>query len=826
MSTTLDYKISGMTCENCVQQTRNAFQQVLEEGTAKVEVSLEEGRASVVWPHEDPGIERIRELFKDAGIEVEAILDDDSEKTAMPHGDANAEERTSAKEKVAAPDALLPLLMSVSGMTCASCVRHVEKALLTVPGSEQASVNLATASAKVMLPAHVDPEDAYKAVLDAGFTAGPIRAVGAAAEDQSHPWLAFTLAAIPVALMVLLSLFGASKNVVLWVQFLGASFALLGPGRPILVGGFRNLFRGKPDMNSLVALGLFAAFTFSLAHFFLSGDANQSLMFKEAAMLLLFILFGRALEHRAKDSAFGTLSKLLSDEPKKARRVEDGQVEEVAVSELKRGDQVLIERGSRAPVDGILIEGDSAFDESLITGESLPVQRQKGDPVIAGAINCEGPVTMIVTRAGAESTLRQLVALVSQAQAEKAPIQRYVDKVASVFVPIVLGIALLTLATWLLLGESWSYALSHFVAVLVVACPCALGLATPTAIVVGSGLALRHGILVKSAGILESLSKLGLLAFDKTGTLTEGKPKVTSLLGDKEKQGDAVALAKQSQHPLSKAIAQSSAASEASFRLVKEIPGLGIKGKTQSREAWALGALDLLIQEGMTIPEDLAQSLKGDEVKGCTLVYFGQGSELCLVFALRDQPRPEAAGLLSYVKSQGLETCLLTGDRESAAKFVAEELGLANWKASLRPEQKLEQLDELKKKTAPRLVAMFGDGINDAPALARADVGISLADGTDVAREAGDIILLNPGLGGFRQVLEISRATLRKIRQNLVWATVYNLAGIPLAAGVLTPWGLELTPSFAGLAMAFSSVSVVTNSLLLNRFKVSRALLE
>lgn len=826
MSVTLDYKISGMKGENCAQETQLAFEQLAEDGKALVEVSLKDRRAKVVWLLGDPGFKRVSAALQEIGLEVEAIPESNEKLEEKGTRERESDAEVSAEEKAKESDALLPLLMSVSGMTCASCVRHVEKALLTIPGSQQASVNLATASAKVMLPAEVDPQEVYKAVVDAGFEAGPIRPAGSKEENKGHPWFLFTLAAIPVAVMILSSFFGAAPKARLWIQFLGASFALLVPGRAILFGGFRNLFKGKPEMNSLVALGLFAAYAFSLAHFISPGAEAQGLMFKEAAMLLLFILFGRALEHRARDSAFGSLSKLLSEEPKKARRIHLGQVEEVPCSELKRGDRVLIERGSRAPVDGVLIEGDSAFDESLITGESLPVQRQKGDPVIAGAINSESPVTMMVTRAGEESTLRQLVALVSQAQAEKAPIQRYVDKVAAVFVPIVLGIALLTLMAWLLLGQSWSYALSHFVAVLVVACPCALGLATPTAIVVGSALALRHGILVKSAGILEGLSNLGLLAFDKTGTLTEGKPKVTNLLGDKAKQEDAVALAKQSQHPLSRAIALDSRTSNVSFRLVKESPGLGVTGKTEAREKWALGALDLMVQEGMSVPEELAEKLKGDEVRGCTLVYFGQGAEVCLVFALRDQPRPEAAALLSYVRSQGLETCLLTGDRESAARSVAEDLGLANWKAGLRPEQKLEQLDELKKQTAPKLVAMFGDGINDAPALARADVGISLADGTDVAREAGDIILLNPGLGGFPQVLEISQATLRKIRQNLVWATVYNLAGIPLAAGVLTPWGLELTPSFAGLAMAFSSVSVVTNSLLLNRFKVSRAMPE
>lgn len=823
MSVTMDYKISGMTGQGCVQKAEEAFSQLSQEKPLKVELSLEEARARVTFPGEAPELEQVQQALNAFGFNLEKCEGATPEMGPEDSKETGQDEANSGQD---AQNTLLPLLLSVSGMTCASCVRHVEKALLTIPGSEQASVNLATASAKVSLPPDLDPQEVYKVVEDAGFQAGPLRAAGETVTQQGNPWLAFTLAAIPVATMILSAVLGVAPEALLWIQCLGASFALAIPGRSILGGGVRNLFRLKPDMNSLVALGLIAAYLFSLTHFISADGASGHLMFKEASMLLLFILFGRALEHKARDSAFGALSNLLRDEPKRARRVNDGQIEEVLCSELKRGDRVLVERGSRAPVDGVIVDGSSAFDESLITGESLPVQRSKGDPVIAGAINSEGPITMMVTRAGEDTTLRQLVALVSQAQAEKAPIQRYVDRVASVFVPIVLGIALLTLAIWLGTGATWSYGLSRFVAVLVVACPCALGLATPTAIVVGSSVALRHGILVKSAGVLEGLSHLGTLAFDKTGTLTEGKPMVVAIFGDEDGSGDARALASQSQHPLSKAIAASGDVSELAFRLVKETPGQGIMGKTKDRVKCFLGALDLMEAQGLSLTEDLQEAIKSEDARGCTLVFFAQGDAIKLVFALRDQIRSEAPSLLAFLKSQGLQTCLLTGDREDAAKFVAKDLGLENWKAGLRPEQKLATLDELKKEAAPKLVAMFGDGINDAPALARADVGISLAEGTDVAREAGDIILLTPGLGAFRQALEISRATLRKIRQNLLWATVYNLAGIPLAAGLFAPWGWDLTPSFAGLAMAFSSVSVVTNSLFLNRFTATPSTLE
>jgi P-type Cu+ transporter len=817
MTVELEYKVEGMTCSNCVRHVIRAFEELDGDGKPMVVVFLDESRATAKWPKTAPDFALIHETLQEAGYQVSTLEDPRGKAASLAIGES--EEARAIADEPSSKAAEVALLISVSGMTCASCVAHVEKALGKVEGTADATVNLATASARVMIPAKLDPQVIYKAIEDAGYSAGPLRQIGQSDESQPKPWLAFTLAAVPVSVMVLAPIVSPDPAALLWVQLIACSIALVTAGREILMGGGKALLSFRPDMNSLVALGLLAAYFYSVGIFFQQEPGAGSLMFKEASMLLLFILFGRALEHGARRSAFGSLSQLLSEEPKTARKVVDSEITEVPTSELRRGDRVLIERGSRAPVDGLIIEGTSAFNESLITGESLPVQRAVGELVLAGSINAESPVTIEVTRAGEDSTLRQLVALVSTAQAEKAPIQRFVDKIAAVFVPIVLGIAIITFLSWFFLTGSLALALSHFVAVLVVACPCALGLATPTALVVGSSVALRHGILVKSAPILEALSSLSLIAFDKTGTLTEGHPKVQATVGDKECLPPAAALAALSQHPLSKAIAGLATESKATLRGSKEQSGKGVTAVDSEDRLHVLGARELLEENGFSIDPDLITGVAEEESYGSTLVWYGSGQKARLVFALRDGERPEAKELISQLKASGLRCHLLTGDHEKAAQLVARQVGISDWKSKLRPEQKLEELDRLKREVAPGLLAMVGDGINDAPALARADIGISLASGTDVAREAGDIVLLKSGLEGLKYALDISRATLRKVRQNLLWATAYNLAGIPLAAGLFSPLGVELPPSFAGLAMALSSVSVVANSLLLNRFQ-------
>jgi P-type Cu+ transporter len=810
MALQLDYKVTGMTCQNCVRHVKRAFEELDENGKPEVEIFLAEDRASVRWPASEPARSLIASSLEEAGYQIGPLAELESEPYEAP---------------ITASDLdMVPLLISVSGMTCASCVSHVEKAISHVRGTAGPSVNLTMATARVLISPETDPKTIYQAIEKAGYGAGPLTD-GQAQEESGNPWRSFTIAAVPIAFMIIFQLLSKTPKHIALVQ-MGVSFLLLlWPGREIFLGGFTALFRLKPDMNSLVALGLFAAISFSVGTFFLStASPVPALLFKEAGLLLLFILFGRALEQGARHSAFGALSQLLSEEPQSARKVINGELTEVRTGDLKRGDHVFIERGSRAPVDGLIIEGQSAFNESLITGESLPVSRGPGSTVLAGSINSDSPVTIEVTRAGADSTLRQLVALVSRAQAEKAPIQRFVDRVALVFVPIVLAIALLTLGLWLLLGAPLAYALSHCVAVLVVACPCALGLATPTAIVVGSAVALRQGILVKSAPVLEGLARLGLVAFDKTGTLTKGKPELVATEGALDQLQHAVSLAKQSRHPLSKAIASQETKALPGLDSVKEEPGHGITALNDRGQRVALGSEALLQNHSMVIPEFLREAISKERERGSTLVWYGCEGEARLVFALRDTAREEARAVVSELQSDGIECVVLTGDHEAAAKLVASQVGISSWKAQLRPEQKLEELDSLKRRVQPKLLAMIGDGINDAPALARADIGISLGSGTDVAREAGDIILLSPGLGALSTALKISRATLRKVRQNLLWATVYNIAGIPLAAGLFVSVGVELPPSFAGLAMALSSVSVVANSLLLNRLKTSRPL--
>ena len=835
-----DFEVRGMTCASCVARVERALTAL--PGVTEASVNLVNNRARVTLSEPVPDA-RLAEAVESAGYEL------------RPDG-PSAHRRDFA----------------IGGMTCASCVARVESALNAVPGVTEASVNLVNNRARVTLSEPVPNARLVEAVEAAGYELRPIseesssqdKSAGqGAAETEASPWRPVIIAAvIGAALMALHQLHHQTGRPGELLQGLLTLILLAVPARAIVTTGSRALLRGSPEMNSLVTLGLGAA---TLESFWLLTLAPESrgearLLFMEAGMLATFILFGRALEEGARRRAFGALETLLDREPKRARRLVDGETEECAIEDLAIGDRLRLTRGERVPVDARIVEGHSAFDESLITGESAPGERGPGDEVMAGTVNLEHPLTVEVTRVGAESTLRRLVDLVARAQADKAPVQRFADQVAAVFVPIVLVIAALTFAFWWFTGAGAFVAVTRAVAVLVVACPCALGLATPTAVVVGSALALDRGLLVKSAPALETLARLDTVVFDKTGTLTLGKPSVTGVYGgaeggsrspDSDEAGDrldprAAALAGRSRHPLSLAIvahvagrsdtegdveADAEADSEPSPAKapssdpldgwsVEERDGRGLVATGPDGDGrLALGSRTLMESLELTISDAIAEAAERAAGAGASLVWFGVDERVEAVIALRDEPRPEAAAVVSALHELGVKARVLSGDIRPSVAAVAERLGLGSdeFEAELKPADKLARLDELK--SGGRRVAMVGDGINDAPALARADLGIAMGSGTDVAQEAGDIVLLSGDLRGLPTAIAIGRATLRRVRLNLVWATGYNLIGIPLAAGVFLPWGWSLSPSFAGLAMAFSSVSVVLSSLLLRRYR-------
>lgn len=705
-------------------------------------------------------------------------------------------------------------------MTCASCVARVEAALLDVPGVQQASVNLATEEALVAHGPSVSFQDLAEAMDAAGYVLELQDALQSPPERALawRPVLWSLLLAAPV-----IALHFARPGV--WndaIQWLLCTVLLLTTGRLFFEIGFKALARFKPEMNSLIALGLSAAYGYSSVVMALGRSHGHGVLLMDVAMLVLFIRFGRALEERARYAAFDSLSVLLATEPKHARKVAAEGLVDCEVGELQVGDVIEVARGEVSPLDGRVVTGQSEFNEALITGEPLPVSKAMGSEVLAGSLNEQASVRVEVTRAGDDSTLRQLVRRVSQAQAAKAPIQRFADQIAAVFVPIVIGIASLTLLLWLSLGAGVEVAVSRAVAVLVIACPCALGLATPTAVVVGSSLALRHGLLVKRAPVLEALARVRCVAFDKTGTLTLGRPQYQQSLGEASGLEAAVSLAQSSSHPLSRALQRWGA--EQGFEAedcedLEEIPGVGLKGRLHGCELALLS--DRGVRErGIEIPSELEQQAQDLRLQGAAVTWFVRAGALSAGLVFRDGLRAEAGAAIKQLNKWGVSCVIISGDSQNTVTAVAEELSTAGAPlralGELRPEDKDRAIQELKAEfNGP--VAFVGDGINDALALSTADVGLAMGSGTAVARMTGDMVLLRGGIELLVQAVDISRRTLQRIRWNLFFATIYNALALPLAAGLFSPWGLEWPPSLAAMAMALSSVTVVTSSLLLAR---------
>ncbi|OIN51992.1 copper-translocating P-type ATPase [Pseudomonas azotoformans] len=716
--------------------------------------------------------------------------------------------------------------LPISGMTCASCAGRVERALGKVPGVQSVSVNLANERAHVEVLGQMDPSVLIAAVDKAGYTASLPQSETATDVDQARRlhrerWslLLAILLALPLVLPMLVEPFGLHWMLPAWAQFALATPVQFIFGARFYIAAWKAVRAGAGNMDLLVAIGTSAGYGLSIYEW-LTGHPGMAphLYFEASAVVIALVLLGKYLESRAKRQTASAIRALEALRPERAIRVLDGREEDVAINALKLNDLVLVKPGERFPVDGEVVEGQSHADEALISGESLPVPKQPGDKVTGGAINGEGRLLVRTLALGAESVLARIIRLVEDAQAAKAPIQKLVDKVSQVFVPAVLVLALITLVGWWLYGASLETAIINAVAVLVIACPCALGLATPTAIMAGTGVAARHGILIKDAEALERAHEVSAVVFDKTGTLTSGAPKIAHLAAVDGNEAlllqHAGALQRGSEHPLAKAVLD--ACNEQGLEVAdvtasQSLTGRGIAG-TLNGQQLALGNRRLLEESGLNAG-DLADSAKAWEAEGRTLSWLiAQGAQprVLGLFAFGDTLKPGALEAVQQLKAQHISSHLLTGDNRGSARVVAEALGIEDVHAEVLPADKAATVAELKK---TGVVAMVGDGINDAPALAAADIGIAMGGGTDVAMHAAGITLMRGDPRLVPAALEISRKTYAKIRQNLFWAFVYNLIGIPLAA-----FGL-LNPVLAGAAMALSSVSVVSNALLLKTWK-------
>ncbi|MFN4010232.1 MAG: heavy metal translocating P-type ATPase [Pannonibacter sp.] len=721
--------------------------------------------------------------------------------------------------------------LDITGMTCGGCAARLQRTLAAADGVSDANVNFALERATVTLRRKMSPAPFIALVEQAGFQARLHDEPGVSARqerekaeagqraDERRTGLLLVMAVLltlPLVVPMVLMPFGIHWMPSPMTQLLLATPVQVFVGARFYRGAVKALASGGANMDVLVALGTSAAFGYSLYRVFVPGGAGH-LYFEASAVILTLVLLGKLLETRAKRSTSAAVRALAALRPDTANRMVGEDVETVPLSEIRLGDRVLVRPGERVPVDGTILSGTSELDEALITGESLPVTRQSGDWVTAGTVNGSGALQVDVGALGEDTTLARIIRLVEGAQASRAPVQKLVDQVSAVFVPVVLVLAALTFAAWWFLAADFDAALSTAVAVLVIACPCALGLATPTALVAGTGAAARAGILIRDIEALEVAHRLKVVAFDKTGTLTEGRPVVTDVVAF-DKDTDrllSVAASAQlaSEHPLAHAMVNAARARNLPLAAPKEfeaVPGQGLVAVIGGH-ALAIGNEALMDQ--LKIDRFTADSLRRNfEADGKTSVIVALDGRAVGVIAMADEIRPTARGALEALKAQGIRTAMVTGDTEAVARSVAARIGLDDVRASVRPEGKAEAIASLRQ-SAGGAVAMVGDGLNDAPALAAADIGIAMGSGADVAMEAAGITLMRSDPLMVAEAIAVSRATFAKIRQNLFWAFAYNVIGIPLAA-----MGL-LSPALAGAAMALSSVSVVTNASLLRRWK-------
>jgi P-type Cu+ transporter len=809
--------LTGMSCATCAVTIEKGLTDTHGIEGAKVNFAAE--KASVEYDPEKINLEKIKDTISGLGYGIA------TKKSIFP----------------------------VHGMTCASCVARVEEALRSVPGVISANVNLSSEKATVEYIDSTDAAEMRRVVSDAGYELGPeaqrledvtISARNAMNTVRNRFILAAVFSAVIMILMYTPGFIG--KEFILWVLATPVQFWA---GWRFYKGAWGALKHRTTDMNTLVAVGTSAAYLYSVVavlfpFIFTSSGIQPDLYFDTSALIITLILLGRFLEARARGQTSDAIKKLVGMQPKTAQVVRDGQMIELPIEEVQVGDTIQVRPGERIPVDGIMRQGYSSIDESMITGESIPVEKKTGDEVIGATINKTGGFQFEATRIGKDTTLARIVRLVEEAQGSKAPIQRLADVIASYFVPIVLSLAVVTFIIWFFLGPkpSLTFAFLNFIAVLIIACPCALGLATPTAIMVGTGKGAENGVLIRSAEALERMQKINTVLLDKTGTLTIGEPQVTDILEVAPYSKNDVlritaSLEIQSEHPLGEAVVKE--AEEKMLELThaegfNAIPGQGAEASVEGKNV-IVGNIKLLKDRGLSL-NGLEQKATELWEQGKTVMFLGVEGKAAGIIALADTIKPNSKDVVAKLHQMGVEVAMITGDNKRTAEAIAKEAGIERVLAEVVPERKAEEVKKLQ--AEGKIVAMVGDGINDAPALAQSDIGMAIGTGTDVAMETGDVTLISGDLAGIVTAISLSRRTMNTVKQNLFWAFAYNVLLIPVAAGILylvfgksgVPEGLQwilgkygfLNPILAAAAMAASSVTVVSNSLRLRGFKPSK----
>lgn len=812
------FDIEGMTCASCAQTVEKATAKL--NGVSKATVNLATEKLNIEYDENKLSESDIQKAVSDAGYEALS----------------NVQQRT----------------FDIEGMTCASCAQTIEKATNKLTGVSKASVNLATEKMVVDFdPSTINVSDITKAVSDAGYEA--IEQVDSAdtvdkdrEKKQKHikeMWQRFWLSAVftvPLLYVAMGHMVGLPLPTFLDPMMHPETFAMvqliltipvLYLGRSFFTVGFKALFKGHPNMDSLVALGTSAAVAYSLygTAMIFSGDPQftMALYYESAGVILTLITLGKYFEAVSKGKTSEAIKKLMGLAPKNARVFRNGQEMEIPVDSVQLDDTIIVRPGEKIPVDGVVIEGSSAIDESMLTGESMPVEKKVGDNVIGASINKNGSFHFKATKVGKDTALSQIIKLVEDAQGSKAPIAKMADKISGVFVPIVMVLSMLACLAWYFLGqESWVFALTITISVLVIACPCALGLATPTAIMVGTGKGAENGVLIKSGDALETTHKIQTIVFDKTGTITEGKPKVTDIITTNGMEQDellrlAASAEKGSEHPLGEAIVNGAEESNLAFAATEEfnaIPGHGIEVMIEGSRL-LLGNKKLMDDRNISLGN---LSVTSDQLaeQGKTPMYIAKDGSIAGIIAVADTIKPNSIPAIKKLHQMGIEVAMITGDNKRTAQAIAKQVGINRVLSEVLPEDKANEVMKLQKEG--RKVAMVGDGINDAPALAQADIGIAIGSGTDVAMESADIVLMRSDLMDVPTAVELSKATIKNIKENLFWAFAYNTLGIPVAMGVLYLFGGPLlNPMIAGAAMSFSSVSVLLNALRLKGFKPS-----
>ncbi|ADP19046.1 copper-translocating P-type ATPase 3 [Achromobacter xylosoxidans A8] len=811
-SVAVSLPIEGMTCASCVGRVEKALKAV--PGVNQASVNLATERADITFAG-----------APDVAAAVQAV------------------------QKAGYAVAETTIELSVTGMTCASCVGRVEKALKAVPGVSNASVNLATERASITAAGGVPASALIQAVAKAGYEAKTLSAeasdTDAVAERQAAELKSLkraltiaTIFALPVFILemgahivpafhhVIAETIGTQNS--WYLQFVLASIVLFGPGLRFFKKGIPALLRGAPDMNSLVAVGTSAAYAYSVVATFaaqLLPAGTVNVYYEAAAVIVALILLGRYMEARAKGNTSEAIKRLLGLQAKTARVVRNGATLELAIEEVVAGDLIEVRPGERIPVDGEVVEGNSYIDESMISGEPVPVEKQPGSEVVGGTVNQNGALTFRATKVGGDTLLAQIIRMVEQAQGSKLPIQAMVDRITMWFVPAVMAAAVVTFIIWLTFGPepALTFALVNAVAVLIIACPCAMGLATPTSIMVGTGRAAQMGVLFRKGEALQSLKDAQVVAVDKTGTLTKGRPELTDLIvapGFERAAvlGKVATVEAKSEHPIAQAIVDAARGENIALGTISQfesITGFGVSARVDG-DLVEIGADRYMRELGLSVESFGADATRlGDE--GKSPLYAAINGKLAAMIAVADPIKETTAAAIRALHDLGLKVAMITGDNRRTGEAIARQLGIDEVVAEVLPDGKVAAVQRLKQQYGP--IAYVGDGINDAPALAEADVGLAIGTGTDIAIEAADVVLMSGDLGGVPNAIALSKATIRNIKQNLFWAFAYNVALIPVAAGLLYPVnGSLLSPVFAAGAMALSSVFVLSNALRLRRF--------